>query len=218
MRSADYAARQRRFGGRVKRTCSSAPLTGVVLIAVALARRGPGRRHLRGARRRGRDGDVLRMDAHRPRLGTCLVCRRLPLCAAPGAGAAVDPRARRARPRAADVGVHRHLVDRHRRLFRRPVASAGASSRRRSAPDKTVEGLYGGHRGRDLLGGAWALAMALGRALLALAPVLRGRGPGRRLVRKRDEAPGRGQGFGRLAARAMAECSTGSTGWFRWLC
>jgi len=40
------------------------------------------------------------------------------------------------------------------------------------SPNKTVEGLYGGIAAATLLGGAWALAMGLGNALLALAPVL----------------------------------------------
>ncbi|MES2137915.1 MAG: phosphatidate cytidylyltransferase [Pseudomonadota bacterium] len=40
------------------------------------------------------------------------------------------------------------------------------------SPNKTVEGLYGGIAAATLFGGAWALAMGLGTALLALAPVL----------------------------------------------
>jgi len=40
------------------------------------------------------------------------------------------------------------------------------------SPNKTVEGLYGGIATATLLGGAWTLAMGLGVALLALAPVL----------------------------------------------
>jgi len=40
------------------------------------------------------------------------------------------------------------------------------------SPGKTVEGLYGGIAAASLVGGAWALAMDLGQALLALAPVL----------------------------------------------
>jgi phosphatidate cytidylyltransferase len=39
------------------------------------------------------------------------------------------------------------------------------------SPGKTIEGLYGGIAAATLLGGAWALAMHLGLALLALAPV-----------------------------------------------
>ena len=39
------------------------------------------------------------------------------------------------------------------------------------SPGKTLEGLYGGIAAATLLGGAWALAMDLGLALLALAPV-----------------------------------------------
>jgi phosphatidate cytidylyltransferase len=39
------------------------------------------------------------------------------------------------------------------------------------SPGKTVEGLYGGIAAATLLGGAWALAMGLGTALLALAPL-----------------------------------------------
>jgi phosphatidate cytidylyltransferase len=39
------------------------------------------------------------------------------------------------------------------------------------SPGKTVEGLYGGIAAATLLGGAWVLAMGLGMALLALAPV-----------------------------------------------
>ena len=40
------------------------------------------------------------------------------------------------------------------------------------SPNKTVEGLYGGIAAATILGGAWALAMDLGAALLVLAPVL----------------------------------------------
>ena len=40
------------------------------------------------------------------------------------------------------------------------------------SPKKTVEGLYGGIAAATLLGGAFSLAMGLGIALLALAPVL----------------------------------------------
>jgi len=39
------------------------------------------------------------------------------------------------------------------------------------SPGKTVEGLYGGIAAATLLGGAWVLAMGLGAALLALAPI-----------------------------------------------
>ena len=39
------------------------------------------------------------------------------------------------------------------------------------SPGKTVEGLYGGVVAATLLGGAWVLAMGLGTALLALAPI-----------------------------------------------
>ena len=39
------------------------------------------------------------------------------------------------------------------------------------SPGKTVEGLYGGIAWATLIGGAWALAMHLGVALLALAPI-----------------------------------------------
>jgi len=39
------------------------------------------------------------------------------------------------------------------------------------SPNKTVEGLYGGIAAAALLGGAWVLAMGLGTALLALAPI-----------------------------------------------
>ena len=40
------------------------------------------------------------------------------------------------------------------------------------SPNETVEGLFGGIAAATLLGGAWTLAMGLGPALLALAPVL----------------------------------------------
>jgi phosphatidate cytidylyltransferase len=39
------------------------------------------------------------------------------------------------------------------------------------SPGKTVEGLYGGIAAATLLGGAWALAIGLGAALFALAPL-----------------------------------------------
>jgi phosphatidate cytidylyltransferase len=39
------------------------------------------------------------------------------------------------------------------------------------SPGKTVEGLYGGIAAATLLGGAWALAIGLGKPLLALAPL-----------------------------------------------
>jgi phosphatidate cytidylyltransferase len=39
------------------------------------------------------------------------------------------------------------------------------------SPGKTVEGLYGGIAAAALLGGAWAIAMGLGKPLLILAPV-----------------------------------------------
>lgn len=39
------------------------------------------------------------------------------------------------------------------------------------SPGKTVEGLYGGIAAATLVGGAWALAMNLGFALLVLAPI-----------------------------------------------
>lgn len=39
------------------------------------------------------------------------------------------------------------------------------------SPNKTVEGLYGGIAAATLLGGAWALWMGLGPALLVLAPI-----------------------------------------------
>jgi phosphatidate cytidylyltransferase len=40
------------------------------------------------------------------------------------------------------------------------------------SPGKTVEGLCGGIAAATLIGGAWVLAMGLGRPLLALAPLL----------------------------------------------
>jgi len=39
------------------------------------------------------------------------------------------------------------------------------------SPGKTVEGLYGGMAAAALIGGAWVLAMGLGRPLLLLAPL-----------------------------------------------
>ena len=39
------------------------------------------------------------------------------------------------------------------------------------SPGKTVEGLCGGIAAATLIGGAWVLAMGLGRPLLALAPL-----------------------------------------------
>jgi phosphatidate cytidylyltransferase len=40
------------------------------------------------------------------------------------------------------------------------------------SPNKTVEGLWGGIAAATLFGGAWVLALGLGTALLALAPIL----------------------------------------------
>jgi phosphatidate cytidylyltransferase len=40
------------------------------------------------------------------------------------------------------------------------------------SPNKTVEGLYGGIAAATLFGGVWVLALGLGTALLALAPIL----------------------------------------------
>ena len=87
------------------------------------------------------------------------------------------------------------------------------------SPGKTVEGLYGGIAAATLLGGAWVLGDGPrhGRCSL-LAPVFAVAAQARRPVRKRDEAPGRGQGLRAPGCRAMAACSTGSTGWCRWLC
>ena len=101
--------------------------------------------------------------------GARLVRRRLRLCAAPGARAAVDPRAGRARPGAAAVGLHRHLVDRHRRLFRRPRASASASSRRRSARARPSKGCTAAlpRRPCSAAPGRWPRASACRCSLLA---------------------------------------------------
>ena len=86
------------------------------------------------------------------------------------------------------------------------------------SPGKTVEGLYGGHRGGDRCSAAPGCSpCGLGLALLALAPVfaiaaqagdLFESGMKRRAGVKDSGAwlPG------------MAACSTGSTGSCRWLC
>ena len=69
------------------------------------------------------------------------------------------------------MGVHRHLGDRYRRLFRGPQLRE-AKLAPTISPNKTVEGLYGGIAAATLFGGAWVLATGLGLPLLALAPVL----------------------------------------------
>ena len=51
-----------------------------------------------------------------------------------------------------------------RRFGRRKLAPA-------ISPNKTVEGLFGGIAAATLLGGAWALWIGLGTALVALAPI-----------------------------------------------
>ena len=87
-------------------------------------------------------------------------------CLAACARLAVDPRPqRRPGPVAAAVDLHRHLGDRHRRLFRRPARSASASSRPSISPGKTVEGLWGGVAAAALFGAAWVIATELATAL-----------------------------------------------------
>src|SRR4051794_40923153 len=51
-----------------------------------------------------------------------------------------------------------------RRFGQRKLAAA-------ISPNKTVEGLYGGMAAATLFGGAWVLAMGLGRAMLAFPPL-----------------------------------------------
>ena len=107
--------------------------------------------------------------------------------------------ARRSRARSLDccLGVHRHLVDRHRRLFRRAALRQAASSRRRSAPTRPIEGLSAAWSARRSSAGAWVVATELQSALCRAGAALRGRGAGRRPVRKRDEAAGGRQGLRR---------------------
>ena len=69
------------------------------------------------------------------------------------------------------------------------------------SPNKTVEGLIGGIAAAALIAGSWAWSTGLDRDLLWMAPLPRRSGARRRPVRKLDEAPRGGQGFGQLAAR-----------------
>ena len=165
-------------------------LTGVVLIAIALVAAVRGRRPLRVLRRRDRDRDVLRMDAASCRgWGAGWYARRLRLRRPARASRCCGfVSAMRMGSNLLLWVVHRHLVDRHRRLFRRARASAGASSRRRSArarPLRPVRRDRGGDAARRSVGAGDRPGPAAARPRAAV----RACGPGRRSVRKLDEAP-----------------------------
>ena len=64
------------------------------------------------------------------------------------------------------------------------------------SPGKTVEGLFGGIAAATLLGGAWVLAIGLGKPLLVLAPLFAFAAQAGDLFESCDETPGRGQGLG----------------------
>ena len=83
------------------------------------------------------------------------------------------------------------------------------------SPGKTVEGLWGGVAAAALFGAAWVLATGPESGAHPACAVVCGRRAGGRPVRKQDEAHGRGQGLGRLAAGPWRRCSTAWMGWCR---
>ena len=155
------------------------------------------------------------MDAHRPRMGCRLEGGGLPLLPLACARIAVDPRPER-RPGPVDpaLDLPGDLGNGYRRLFRGPpVRQAQAGALHQSRQDR------GRPLGRSCRG--CVIRCRLGdRDGPEPCPdpacsLVCGRRAGGRLVRKQDEAQGRGQGLRATGSRAMAASWTVSMVSFR---